>query len=138
MVEIALPTYRVMVARGAVDRLGDVARSVAPAHRYAVISDDNVAPRYAARVMDALAAGDRARVLTVPAGEAHKTRETWARVTDEMLGAGFGRDTTVVALGGGVIGDLAGLVAATFMRGVPFVQVPPTPPAMIDSSSGGT
>ena len=73
----------------------------------------------------------------VPAGEAHKTRDTWARVTDGMLDAGCGRDTTVVALGGGVVGDLAGFVAATFMRGVPVVQVPTTLLAMIDASVGG-
>ena len=66
-----------------------------------------------------------------------KTRATWARLTDEMLARGCGRDTTVVALGGGVVGDLAGFVAATFMRGVPVVQVPTTLLAMIDAAIGG-
>jgi 3-dehydroquinate synthase len=73
----------------------------------------------------------------MPAGEAHKTRDTWAHLTDEMLAAGCGRDTTVVALGGGVVGDLAGFVAATFMRGVPVVQCPTSLLAMIDASVGG-
>jgi 3-dehydroquinate synthase len=75
--------------------------------------------------------------LTIPAGEANKTRESWARLTDQLLANGFGRDSTVIALGGGVVGDLAGFVAATFMRGVPFVQIPTTLLAMIDASIGG-
>jgi 3-dehydroquinate synthase len=73
----------------------------------------------------------------VPAGETSKTRETWSRLTDQMLAKGYGRDSVVIALGGGVIGDLAGFVAATFMRGVPVVQVPTTLVAMVDASIGG-
>src|SRR5678810_624987 len=105
--------------------------------RYAVLTDDNVGPLYAARVRDAIGAPDRTTVLTVPAGEAHKTRDTWARLTDELLAAGFGRDSLIVALGGGVVGDVAGFVAATYMRGIPFVQVPTTLLAMVDASIGG-
>ena len=67
----------------------------------------------------------------------HKTLACWASLTDAMLAAACGRDTTIVALGGGVIGDLAGFVAATYMRGIPFVQVPTTLLAMIDASIGG-
>jgi 3-dehydroquinate synthase len=81
--------------------------------------------------------GERVELFTVPPGEAHKTRESWARLTDSMLAAGCGRDTTVLALGGGVIGDLAGFVASTYMRGVPFLQLPTTLLAMIDASIGG-
>jgi 3-dehydroquinate synthase len=134
--EIALPSYRVSIAAGALERVGEIARAVAPAHRYALVTDDNVGPAYAARVRATLDAG-RTSVFTVPAGEAHKSRDTWARLTDELLSAGFGRDSAIVALGGGVIGDLAGFVAATFMRGIPFVQVPTTLLAMIDASIGG-
>lgn len=76
-------------------------------------------------------------IFSVPPGERHKTRESWARLTDEMLAGGFGRDTTVIVCGGGVVGDLAGFVAATFMRGVPVVQMPTTLLAMIDASIGG-
>jgi 3-dehydroquinate synthase len=133
--DIALPTYRVTIAANALERLGDIVRAVAPAHRYAIITDSNVAPLYASRVRRALGARDEP--LIVPAGEAHKTRDTWTRLTDEMFGAGYGRDTTVIALGGGVVGDLAGFVAATFMRGVPYVQVPTSLLAMIDASVGG-
>ena len=73
----------------------------------------------------------------VPAGEAHKTRDSWSRLTDELLYAGCGRDSAVVALGGGVVGDLAGFVAATYMRGIPVVQCPTSLLAMIDASVGG-
>jgi 3-dehydroquinate synthase len=76
-------------------------------------------------------------VLTIPAGESNKTREAWARLTDELLAKGHGRDSAIIALGGGVVGDLAGFVAATFMRGIPVVQVPTTLVAMIDASIGG-
>jgi 3-dehydroquinate synthase len=78
-----------------------------------------------------------ADLFTIPAGETNKTRESWGRLTDDLVAAGFGRDSTVVALGGGMVGDLAGFVAGTFMRGVPVVQVPTTLLAMIDASIGG-
>ncbi|HEU4642961.1 MAG TPA: 3-dehydroquinate synthase [Gemmatimonadaceae bacterium] len=136
MPSISLHGYEVLVAPRALDDLGGVASRTAPAHRYAIITDDTVAPLYAARAAGALGA-ERSGIFRIPAGEAYKTRESWARLTDELLAGGFGRDTTVVALGGGVVGDLAGFVAATYMRGVPVVQVPTTLLAMIDASIGG-
>jgi len=132
---IALPTYEVTVTPGALDHVAQIA-SATGAHRHAVITDDNVGPLYAARVRDSVGAA-RTIVLTVPAGEAHKTRETWARLTDELLSAGFGRDSLIIALGGGVVGDVAGFVAATYMRGIPYIQVPTTLLAMVDASIGG-
>ena len=132
---IALPTYDVTVAPGALERVAGMA-SASRAHRYAVITDDNVGPLYAARVRDAIGAA-RTTVLTVPAGEAHKTRDTWARLSDELIAAGFGRDSLIIALGGGVVGDVAGFVAATYMRGIPYIQVPTTLLAMVDASIGG-
>ncbi len=134
--EVELPTYRVTIAAGALAHIGELVTGVARAHRYAIVTDSNVGPLYAAEVRRALGE-QNASVFTIPAGEAHKTRDTWSRLTDELLSAGFGRDTTVVALGGGVVGDLAGFVAATFMRGVPYVQVPTSLLAMIDASVGG-
>src|SRR4029079_19599477 len=80
---------------------------------------------------------DVADLLTIPAGETNKTRDTWARLTDQMLAKGYGRDSAVIALGGGVVGDLAGFVAGTFMRGIPVIQVPTTLMAMVDASIGG-
>lgn len=131
--------YPVWLGRGALAALGRVAADAAPAHRYALVTDDAVGPLHAAAAEAALAAlgGPPPVVVTLAAGEAHKTRDAWAQATDALLAAGCGRDTTVVALGGGVVGDLAGFVAATFLRGVPVVQVPTTLLAMVDASVGG-
>ena len=75
--------------------------------------------------------------ITFAAGERSKTRDSWARLTDKLMERGFGRDSGMIALGGGVTGDLAGFVAATYMRGVPYLQVPTTLLAMLDASVGG-
>ena len=137
---VALAGYEVTVGPGALHDAGAIITSAAPAHHYAVVSDPNVAPLYVERVRASLAdaaPGATMSLLLVPSGEEHKTRELWAHLTDELLASGAGRDTTVVALGGGVVGDLAGFVAATYMRGVPVVQLPTTLLAMVDASVGG-
>jgi 3-dehydroquinate synthase len=135
-VEVELPTYRVLIARGALAEIGRIAAASARAHRYAIVSDESVAPLYAGRVRGALGEG-RTRLYTIPSGEEQKTRAAWTTLTDSMLADGFGRDTAIIALGGGVVGDLAGFVAATYMRGIPYIQVPTTLLAMIDASIGG-
>lgn len=130
--------YRVEVHPGALDDLGPRCRREVGAHRYAVVADERVADHYGERALRSLeGAGQPADLFTFPEGEASKTRERWARLTDRMLEAGLSRDAAVVALGGGVTGDLAGFVAATYMRGVPVVQVPTSLLAMLDSSVGG-
>ena len=113
-----------------------ITHEVAPAHRYALITDSNVGFHYGAKVGAQFKKG-QLEALTIPPGESNKNRETWARLTDQMLAKGYGRDSTVIALGGGVVGDLAGFVAATFMRGIPVVQVPTSLIAMVDASIGG-
>ncbi|HUF66628.1 MAG TPA: 3-dehydroquinate synthase [Gemmatimonadaceae bacterium] len=130
--------HPVVVGEGVLDSLGELCLAWAPSHRYAVITDVNVGRLYADRVAAGFSrAGAHADVFTFPAGESHKTRATWTVLTDELLSTGFGRDSSIVALGGGVVGDLAGFVAATFMRGIPVLQVPTTLVAMVDSSIGG-
>jgi 3-dehydroquinate synthase len=130
--------YEISVAPGIFARAGEIVAAAAPAHRYAVVSDSNVAPLHATGLIAQLDRhGDAVPLCTVPAGEAHKTRETWAAVTDELLQAGLGRDSAIVALGGGVVCDMAGFVAATFMRGIPVVHIPTTLLAMIDAAIGG-
>jgi 3-dehydroquinate synthase len=126
--------YPIAVGHGMLDRLPDILQRISGENRVAIITDKNVGRRYASRVAK-LVGG--APVFAIPAGERHKNRATWATVTDKLLGAGFGRDTTIIALGGGVVGDLAGFVAATYMRGIPVVQVPTTLLAMVDASVGG-
>jgi 3-dehydroquinate synthase len=130
--------YPIEVEFGALGRLAVLARDHARAHSYAIVTDANVAPHYLTSVQAALSDGTRqAHAIVIPAGEQHKTREQWASITDSLLSRAFGRDTTVVALGGGVIGDLAGFVAATYMRGVPVIQIPTTLLSMVDASVGG-
>lgn len=132
---VALP-YPVVIRAGERERIAETVRAVAPDRRAAIITDSRVGPLYAARVAAALGATADA-TFTMPAGEQHKTRDVWAALTDEMLARGFGRDSVVIALGGGVVGDVGGFVAATYMRGVPVVQVPTTLLAMVDASVGG-
>lgn len=134
---INVGSYDVHVGAGLLDRAGEIIRAAAPAHRYVIISDENVHPLYAQQLRDAIGDGLDTELMIVPAGEAHKTRELWSHLTDGLLAEEYGRDTTILALGGGVIGDLAGFVAATYLRGIPFVQLPTTVLAMIDASIGG-
>jgi 3-dehydroquinate synthase len=113
--------------------------ALAGVSRGVVIADSNVDPLYGEQVERAVSAATDAPTLRLsfPAGEASKTRESWAMLTDRMLERGVGRDAAVIALGGGVTGDLAGFVAATYMRGIPLVQVPTSLLAMVDASVGG-
>ncbi len=131
-------SYDIMIGRGLLAELPALLARYCPAARYAVVTDSHVAPLYGRRVLQSLrAASLGAELLEFPAGEWNKTRETWAALCDGMLAAQFGRDAALVALGGGVAGDVGGFVAATFHRGIPCVQVPTSLLAMIDSSIGG-
>ncbi len=103
-----------------------------------LVSDENVAPHWSAPLLDAFArAGVQATLVTLPAGESHKTLDSISRLYDEFLSAELDRSGVVIALGGGVIGDMAGFAAATYLRGVRFVQMPTSLLAMVDSSVGG-
>lgn len=133
---VELPPYQIQIGTGLLDRVASLAVQLAPAHRYAVITDSNVGPLYAQRIAEQFSRNN-VEVFTFPAGEAFKTRETWANLTDQLMTAGFGRDSAVIAVGGGVVGDMAGFVASTYMRGIPVIQVPTTLLAMIDASIGG-
>lgn len=142
-VKVALPEgnsrgYEVLVGAGLFSSIASILSRFCPAHRYAVVTDHRVAELYAVRLSRMLhGAGYRTDVFAFTSGEEQKTRETWALVSDAMLEAGCGRDTALLAFGGGVPGDLGGFVAATYMRGLPFVQVPTSLLAMIDASVGG-
>ncbi|MFQ5552029.1 MAG: 3-dehydroquinate synthase, partial [Gemmatimonadales bacterium] len=103
------------------------------ADRFAVISDEIVYEthgRSVARALDAVG-------FVFPRGERHKSRNTWSKLTDELLESGYDRQSCIVAVGGGVTGDVAGFVAATFMRGIAVVHVPTTLLSMVDASVGG-
>jgi 3-dehydroquinate synthase len=131
--------YPITIETGALDRLGDVVCDVTPKNRVLAITDGTVAGLYGPRVLKSLerAGANSQGVCSFDIREATKTRETWMAISDELFARRLGRDTTLVALGGGVVGDVVGFVAATYMRGVPFVQVPTTLLAMVDASVGG-
>lgn len=133
--------YAVRIGGGVIGQLGQNMREIgrfAQARDVLVITDSNVGPLYLAQVKASLsAAGFKPADITVPAGEDTKAVEVAAEIWSAMAQLSFGRDCVVVALGGGVVGDLAGFVASTYMRGVPVVQVPTTLLAMVDSSVGG-
>jgi 3-dehydroquinate synthase len=128
-------SYPVYVEPGILSRLGDLVREHLPERRVAMIADEMVHRLYRSGRL-----GERqwdGETLTFPSGERSKTRESWSWLTDELLRLGFGRDSGIVALGGGVAGDLAGFVAATYLRGVPYLQAPTSLLAMLDASVGG-
>lgn len=137
-VAAGLLPYPVHVGAGALDSLGVLVEPLG-IDRWVVIADATVAACYADALLAQLGpvSNGPPLLLLVPPGEAQKTREWWGTLTDAMLAAGCGRDTAVLALGGGVGGDLAGFVAATYMRGLPVVQAPTTLLAMVDASVGG-
>jgi 3-dehydroquinate synthase len=130
--------YRVHFERDGIDRVGRELRQLTTGRRAVVVSDANVAALYAGRVLRSLS---RARIqsalITIPPGERFKTLATVSRIYDHLLESGADRDTVVIALGGGVVGDVAGFSAATFLRGLPVIQMPTTVLAQADSSVGG-
>jgi 3-dehydroquinate synthase len=137
-VELGARAYDVVVGLDVLDELGSRLAALGFAGRCALITSDRVAALYRGRIERSLAlAGFTTVVVEVPDGEEHKTLATLGRVLDALLGAGVERRTPVVAVGGGVIGDLAGFAAATALRGLPVVQVPTTLLAQVDAAIGG-
>ncbi len=137
-VESRTGRYEVVCRWGALDDLGTLMQDAGLQGSAFVVSDGDVAPLFGECVLASLrAAGFEALMHTIPAGEASKTLDTVRGVYDWLLDARAERSSPVVALGGGVVGDLAGFVAATYLRGVPFVQAPTSLLAMADASIGG-
>ena len=131
-------SYDVIVGAGLLDRASELCRERVKGPACAVVSDENVAALYGERVLASLGRGGvRAALFTVAAGEKSKTMQTAETICGQMIGAGLDRSSFVVALGGGMIGDLAGFVAAIYHRGIPCVHVPTTLLAQVDSSIGG-
>jgi 3-dehydroquinate synthase len=130
-------SYDIVVGADLAAAAADI-RARWPGARTFIITDSNVEALYGRSLAWALRGeGPKVPILTFPAGEKFKTRATRDRLEDELLAAGLTRGALIVALGGGVVGDVAGFVAATILRGVPFVQVPTTLLAQVDSSVGG-
>ena len=131
-------TYEVKIGRGLLAQTGETLRSLGAGHKVMLVSDTNVYPLYGAAVEASLAAAGFAVIPFVfPAGEASKTLSTYGALLDALCEKGFSRSDTVAALGGGVVGDLAGFAAATFQRGMGLIQLPTSLLAAVDSSVGG-
>lgn len=137
-VEIPGHPCRVLTGRGLLASTGALAQEAGLHGACAIITDENVGRLHGAAVLESLeGAGFAAQMLAVPAGESSKSMATAENLCDRLIAAGFDRGSFVVALGGGVVGDLAGFVAALYHRGIPFVQIPTTIVAQVDSSIGG-
>ncbi|MEO6063320.1 MAG: 3-dehydroquinate synthase [Thermoflexales bacterium] len=131
-------SYDIVLGRGLIDQLGPMLAGRGWARRATIITDTDVGPLYAPAVQRALGqAGMDSFVATMPAGESAKHLRTVEDLYRALAEGGVDRNTPVIALGGGVVGDTAGFVAATYLRGLPFVQVPTSLLAMADSSIGG-
>lgn len=131
-------SYDIGIGEGLLSGIGAACKAVGLAGAAAVVTNPTVAPLYAGVVTGSLQqAGFTAVMIEIPDGEEFKTGATLNSVYDRLLEAGLDRRSFIVALGGGVVGDLAGFAAATFLRGIPFVQLPTTLLAQVDSSVGG-
>lgn len=131
-------SYPILIGAGLLETLGDRCRRLALGRKCAVITDSNVARHGAAAAEESLkSAGFDCFRITVPAGEGAKSLRIARECYDLLAAHRLERNSFVVAVGGGVVGDLAGFVAATYLRGIPFVQVPTSLLAQVDSSVGG-
>ncbi len=131
-------SYTVQVGRDLLKGMGAEISKRFQGTKVAVITDSNVGPLYAEKVLKSLSeAGKQPTLITVPAGEGSKSLSWLESICNEMARAGLDRKSFVVALGGGVIGDLAGFAASVYQRGIPYVQVPTTVLSQVDSSVGG-
>jgi len=130
-----LGSYPVYVERGILGQLPELVQQHLPQREIALIADAAVYQLYQKGSLGPPLW--RGATFRVSPGEPSKTRESWARLSDELLDKGFGRDSGLISLGGGMVGDLTGFVAATYMRGIPYILVPTTLLAMVDASVGG-
>lgn len=138
MVPLGARSYEIHIGRDILAQLATLLGKINAPGTVGLVTDDNVGPLYADRVVSLLnEAGFRCVVHTMPAGESNKRLERIENICGTMLEGGLDRGSLLIALGGGVVGDVAGFAAACFMRGIPCLQVPTTVVAQVDSSVGG-
>jgi 3-dehydroquinate synthase len=131
-------SYPIHVERGCLERIGSDLAGKKLGNRYAVIADMNVTRLYGDKLVSSMtSAGLKAQLFPFPAGEKSKSLFTFEALASRLVLAGYDRHDAIIALGGGVTGDLAGFLASAYMRGIPFVQVPTSLLAQVDSSVGG-
>jgi 3-dehydroquinate synthase len=137
-VQLGSRSYAIKIAPGLLQKLGDECARLKLGERCAIITDTNAGRQFAKPVYESLIkAGFSSLLITVSAGETAKSLKTVQTCYDQLAAHRLERKSFIVALGGGVVGDLAGFVAATYLRGIPFVQIPTTLLAQVDSSVGG-
>jgi shikimate kinase/3-dehydroquinate synthase len=137
-VTLSASRYEVLIGHGLLDRAGALMAPLLPQPRCVVITDETVARLHLDTLLASLSTvGISHEAMIVPPGETSKSLATWQDLVEQLLTLKVDRQTAVVALGGGVIGDLAGFIAATTLRGIPFIQIPTTLLAQVDSSVGG-
>ncbi|AGL02065.1 3-dehydroquinate synthase [Desulfoscipio gibsoniae] len=137
-IDLGTRSYRIITGSGLLDRAGELVAALPVGRKVLLVTNNTVGQIYAGRVADSLArAGLEVIPVEVPDGEQYKSLSSAELLYDRAFTAGLDRRSPVLALGGGVVGDLTGFVAATYMRGVPFVQLPTTLLAQVDSSVGG-
>ena len=137
-VSLAGREYDVVIGEGLLDKAGSYIAPLLKRGRTAIVADATVAALHAGRLIDSLAhAGVEAHLITIPPGEASKSFEGLADLSDRLLALELDRGDLIVALGGGVVGDLAGFAASIYKRGIDFIQIPTTLLAQVDSSVGG-
>ncbi len=137
-VELAGRSYDIAIGPGLIDQAGALSRPLLAAPKVTIVSDETVAPIYGARLAASFdKAGVKASAVIVPAGESSKEFSAFGKLMNDLLDQRPDRRTTLVALGGGVVGDLTGFAASVLLRGVDFIQVPTTLLAQVDSSVGG-
>jgi 3-dehydroquinate synthase len=141
-IRVAVPlgprSYDILIGEGLIGRAGEIVAPLLRRPRTAIVTDENVARHHLDALRDSLArAGIASQTLVLTPGEATKSFADLARVCDWLLASGIERGDCIVALGGGVIGDLAGFAAAVVLRGIGFIQMPTTLLAQVDSSVGG-
>lgn len=131
-------SYDIVIGCGLSEKLAEELQKTQIANAYTIITDSNVERIYGKKLLqDLKSKGIHSHLISFPAGEKSKSRKIKEKIEDSMLKLALGRDTCIIALGGGVVGDVAGFAAATYMRGIPYIQVPTTLLAMVDSSIGG-
>jgi 3-dehydroquinate synthase len=137
-VELDTRAYDILVGPGLIARAGEEIRPLMRRHQAVIVTDEIVAGHHLAELQASLsAAGITHHTVVLPSGEATKDLAHFGRLVDDILACGIERGTMLVALGGGVVGDIAGFAAATLLRGIDFVQIPTTLLAQVDSSVGG-
>ncbi len=131
-------SYNIFVGNGLLGQIPQILKKFQQASTYVIITDKNVEKIYGQYLHQLLKnTGLQAKIIAFPAGEKFKSEATKTFLDHQMLKSGCGRDSMILALGGGVVGDTAGFVASTYMRGIPYIQIPTSLLAMVDSSIGG-